>query len=133
MAYDYKTVAVAEVEASPVVNKNAYRGNVQCIPVDYTVPSGNIAQNKTLALSATLPATAKVIRVAITGTDLGNNIKIGVTGDDDAILGSTSTDGVISYIGAPVDAAGKEIFATAVDTWTAANTLKGYILIVTDE
>jgi hypothetical protein len=135
MAYDYNSVAVAAVEASPVVRKNAYRGNVQVIPVDFTVPTGNIAQNKTVALSKTLPAGAKVVWVHLRQNTIGNTLNLGVTGAATALVSAadTSADSTITYLGAPLDAGGKEIYATAGNTWTAAKTIKGFILITTDE
>jgi len=133
MAHAHKSVAVTAVDAQSVVNKTVYLGNVQCIPVDFTVPSATVVQNATIQFSKTLPPNTKIIAMSVRSGTIGNNITIGITGSAAALSAAAGNDTTNVYLGAPLDAGGKEIFATAADTLTAAGTLKGYILIMTEQ
>ena len=140
MATNSAVVTAIDAGNPPVVNKNAYRGNVQHIPVEVVVPA--LAAAEALTLSKLLPDPCELVGISLECSALSTNGKfsIGYTGDADAILNDVTATSAANGIypgagtaglGAPVNVSGKAIIGTV--TGTDAGTLKGYILIVTDE
>jgi len=132
--------SVVTALASGIQRKSAYRGNVQYIPVEVTVPAS--ASAEALTLSETMPPNTELIAVNLECSALSTNgeLDIGYTGNADAILdGITATSAAnaaypgagTAGLGAPVAVGGKKIIGTV--TGADAGTLNGYILIVTDE
>ena len=126
--------------ASSIQRKSAYRGNVQWIPVEVTVPASAAAE--ALTLSEILPPNTELLGISLECSALSTNGKfsIGYTGDADAILNDVTATSAANGIypgagtvtlGAPVAVGGKAIIGTV--TGTDAGTLNGYILVATDE
>ena len=128
-----KTDVVTAIDAGnpAIVDRVEYRGNVQHIPFEYTTA----AETAALEISKVLPSDCKVIgiRINMPGVTGTGTIQICYTGDNDAIIASTSiaTAGVLEYIGAPVDVGGKALIGSV--TSDAVDVLSGYILTVTNE
>jgi len=132
--------AIVTALATSIQRKSAYRGNVQTIPVEVTVPAS--ASAEALTLSEVLPPNTELIGISLECSALSTNGKfsIGYTGDADAILNDVTATSAANGIypgagtaglGAPVAVGGKAIIGTV--TGTDAGTLNGYILVVTDE
>ena len=138
--------AIVTALASSIQRKNAYRGNVQVIPVDVTIPAS--ASSEQVTLSEVLPPNTQVLAVDLIVSALSTNGVVDVgynakTATQDLILdGVTATSAAsVKYPATStgtnggdnnhIDVSGKFLSATV--TGTDAGTLDGYILIVTDE
>ena len=137
-----KTAAVTAYE-SGILRKSAYRGNVQCIPVELDTDADD--GSHTITFSEVLPPNTELIAINLETTaisDTGETMSIGYTGDSDAIINAESIVAAGSVVypgiaatagaGAPVDVGGKAIIGELEGTMSS-DTIYGYILIVTDE
>ena len=111
-----KSSEVTALDAG-LVSKSNYRGNVQAIAV--TVAStGAGAQT----VSGVLPDGARVVLADL--TTASGTVKLGYSGDDDAVTADANT----TFYGS-VAVGGKTLLATN----SATSAINGLILIVTDE
>ena len=139
--------AVVTALASSIQRKNAYRGNVQYIPIEITsdVADGTHSVNFTEVLPPNTELLAiQIEHSAIAGTT--KTLDIGYTGDADAIIdgAALTSAGCIAYpetiaanvptagLGAPIAVGGKAIIGTLTGQ-LSSDTIYGYILIATDE
>lgn len=129
-----KSKAVEAIEAG-LVDKYQYRGNVQCIPVDRTIPAGGLAQNGVVELSAVLPPNTYVVGFTLYQNALGNTLDFGYTGDTDGLIdgADTSSASTITMVTAPAAVGGKKLVLVAAGAWTEEKIIVGNILIVTGE
>ena len=131
---NYKSVAVTAID-SGLVRKSQYRGNVQAIPVSYTVPSGGLTASDTVEVTAVLPQNAVLVGYDLYQDQLGNTLSFGYTGAATGLVNGadTSSAGRLQMVVAPVDVGGKKLYFTVGTAWTAAKKLTGVLFIVTDE
>ena len=137
-----KTDVVTAIDAAnpPIANLNEYLGEVKWIPVEYTTLGDE--SGSTLQLTKKLPTGTKLIAVNLecTGTTSGA-LSVGYTDAPAAIIVSTAitSDAQIAYpwngaatagLGAPIDVGDKIVTAT-LTSGAAADTINGYILVVT--
>jgi len=136
--------AIVDALATSIQRKNAYRGNVQYIPVECTLTATQ--GTLTVTLSETLPPNTELLAVdlectAIPGTTQTIDIGYNGTGNYDAILDGVDVSSAanVKYpnsatagLGAPIAVGGKTLLATIIGA-PSSDTLNGYILIATDE
>ena len=128
--------------SSGIVNKTAYRGNVQVIPVTIADVDGS----DVVTITKTLPQNTVVVGIDICiDTDADGTIDIGTGSDDDAIIAAEAISGTNHRILWPNHAAtgagrvgsvqvGGEYLILTADANVAANTVaNGHILIATQE
>lgn len=134
--------AVVDALATSQVRKSEYRGNVQWIPVEcaLTATQGTL----TVTLSDVLPPNTELIGANLECTAIPGTTKtldLGYVGSIAAVIdgADVSSDANVSYpatatagLGAPIDVSGKQLIATIIGA-PSADTVNGYILIVTDE
>lgn len=131
--------------AAGFVRKSAYRGNIQCIPVEVSTDAADGTHS--VVFSEVLPPNTELIAIRLEHTAIGgttNTLDIGYTGNADAIIdgADVSSAGVVDYpaeagtttagAGGPVAVGGKAIIGELKGTMSS-DTINGYILIVTDE
>lgn len=125
--------AVVTALATSIQRKNAYRGNVQSIPVEFT--TDGVYSAEAMVFSEVLPPNTELIGIHLTTTAIASGeLDIGYTGDADAIIDGAdlTSAGNVNYQAAPVAVGGLKIIGTLTGTMSS-DTIGGYILIVTDE